>query len=457
MGEPNTTTPGTLTTDTLIPIPPYLSHLKRHLSVTNGPRRQKIKEDLANCKQHGRPVEVYYRKLIKIMDTYYRPLHVSQVSDSALSKVASRIPLPSLEEAYNIIRQEEDLQNNSRNQEERQRPRIVQVVTDHVSEDWLLELLERLPEKSLSRFKSVSKQWKTMMESSYLAKKRLARSNTKVFVLRVEMSTDRYSRTIYLEDISKNHHDHSKIIIHTYKFPHPFPTSDVGWIMGILSPELLREYTGLSGWAGTLPVSVGFGRDIVTGAYKVILMYLFAEGDNIVKTEVLNLQSGERQHICFPLTYDELGNDKLSVFANGSLFWLKEFDYRLPSLFAKLGAIDLHTEKFRDVLLPRWYSRYCESVYTIWSLRDRLCISDVLQYPTVEVRCLQQEDPSVKWEKILIIDTSSLDCLDTNYWKLGLAAYNLNRGNEPPNNFLEHVSDEHRRTVLCTENFVFSV
>lgn len=76
MGEPNTTTPGTLTTDTLIPIPPYLSHLKRHLSVTNGPRRQKIKEDLANCKQHGRTVEVYYRKLIKIMDTYYRPLHV---------------------------------------------------------------------------------------------------------------------------------------------------------------------------------------------------------------------------------------------------------------------------------------------------------------------------------------------------------------------------------------------
>ncbi|CAF1842945.1 unnamed protein product [Brassica napus] len=287
-----------------------------------------------------------------------------------------------------------------------------------------------------------------MMESSYLAKKRLARSNTKVFVLRVEMSTDRYSRTIYLEDISKNHHDHSKIIIHTYKFPHPFPTSDVGWIMGVLQRF---------GWAGTLPVSVGFGRDIVTGAYKVILMYLFAEGDNIVKTEVLNLQSGERQHICFPLTYDELGNDKLSVFANGSLFWLKEFDYRLPSLFAKLGAIDLHTEKFRDVLLPRWYSRYCESVYTIWSLRDRLCISDVLQYPTVEVRCLQQEDPSVKWEKILIIDTSSLDCLDTNYWKLGLAAYNLNRGNEPPNNFLEHVSDEHRRTVLCTENFVFSV
>lgn len=73
----------------------------------------------------------------------------------------------------------------------------------------------------------------------------------------------------------------------------------------------------LIGWAGTLPVSVGFGRDIVTGAYKVILMYLFAKGDNILKTEVLNLQSGERHYICFPLTYNELGNDKLSVFANG--------------------------------------------------------------------------------------------------------------------------------------------
>lgn len=185
------------------------------------------------------------------------------------SKVASRIPLPSLKEAYNIIRQEEDLQNNSRNQEQRQRPRAVHVIKDHVSEDWLLELLERLPEKSLYRFKSVSKQWKTMIESSYLAKKSLARSNTKLFVLRVEMSTDRYSRTIYLENISKNHHNDSKIIICTYKFPHPYPTSDVDSIMGycnglvciydfgniylinpttrklrILSSELLREYTG---------------------------------------------------------------------------------------------------------------------------------------------------------------------------------------------------------------------
>ncbi|KAJ4905197.1 F-box domain protein [Raphanus sativus] len=105
----------------------------------------------------------------------------------------------------------------------------------YMSEDWLLELLERLPEKSFCRFKSVSKQWKTMIESNYLAKKRLDRSNTKLFVLRVEMSTDRYSRTIYLENISKNHHDHnSKIIIYTYKFPHPFSTSDVGSIMGVL-------------------------------------------------------------------------------------------------------------------------------------------------------------------------------------------------------------------------------
>ncbi|CAH8356300.1 unnamed protein product [Eruca vesicaria subsp. sativa] len=297
------------------------------------------------------------------------------------------------------------------------------------------------------------------------------------------MSTDRYSRTIYLENISKNHQDHDKIIIYTYKFPHPYPTNDVGSIIGscnglvciydlgyiylinpatrklrILSSELLREYTGLSGWAGKLPVSVGFGRDIVTGAYKVLLMYLPAGGDNIVKTEVLNLHSGERQFICFPLTYDELSDDKLPVFANGSLFWQKKLHYRAPTFTPMLGAIDLHTEKFRDVLLPRSYSKYCETVYTLWSLRDRLCLSDVLQYPDVEVWCLQQEDPSVKWEHILTIDTSSMDCLDTNYWKLSLAAYNLSpRSNEPPNNFLEQVSDEHRRTVLCTENFVSSV
>lgn len=53
----------------------------------------------------------------------------------------------------------------------------------------------------------------------------------------------------------------------------------------------------------------------------------------------------------------------------------------------------------------------------------------------------------------------SMDCLDVNHWKLGVAACYLRpRGNKPSKNFLvEKIIDEHTRSVLYTENLVSSV
>ncbi|CAG7865989.1 unnamed protein product [Brassica rapa] len=69
---------------------------------------------------------------------------------------------------------------------------------DHMVEE---EILERLPVKSLCRFKSVSKQWKSMIESSYLAKKRLVRfPDLVLFLLKSEkFKDDQSSKTIFLK------------------------------------------------------------------------------------------------------------------------------------------------------------------------------------------------------------------------------------------------------------------
>ncbi|XP_002862669.2 putative F-box protein At1g71320, partial [Arabidopsis lyrata subsp. lyrata] len=190
--------------------------------------------------------------------------------------------------------------------------------------------------------------------SLYLAKKCLVRHpNPKLLVLRLEMSSDRCSRTLFLDSYSKDHHDHIKIFIHSYTSPVPYPIysiyDTVGQIMGycngivciydlgyiylinpatrklrILSPEFLREFIFSLGWSNELTFSVGFGRDIVTGTYKVILVYLFDR--KVVKTEALNLENGERRYVCFPISYDRIGNDKRSIFANGSLYWLPKPD-----------------------------------------------------------------------------------------------------------------------------------
>ncbi|KAL9287494.1 putative retrotransposon gag domain, retrotransposon Copia-like protein [Arabidopsis thaliana] len=52
--------------------------LKKRFSVTNGPRIQQLKSELACCKQRGLAIEVYFGKLNRIWDNmaHYRPLRV---------------------------------------------------------------------------------------------------------------------------------------------------------------------------------------------------------------------------------------------------------------------------------------------------------------------------------------------------------------------------------------------
>lgn len=313
MGDPNITTPETLTTDAQIPAPPDLSHMKKPVYVPNGARNQQIKADLANCKQQGMSVEVYYGELTKIMDSDYRPLRVCSCGNCECdlgslqekdreddrvhqflygldehkfqrvrSRLVSRIPLPSLEEAYNIIRQEEDLQKNSRDREETPLVLVQELVaSDDVLDEGIIEILVHLPEKSLCRFKSVSKQWKSMIESSYLAKRLLARYPTpKLLVLRMEIPSDLSSRTVFLETVSKGRHDRIKIFTRTSNFD--YKAYELGRVMGYcnglvciydigyiylinpatrklrtISPKFLREWTGRLGTYATF-LSIDF-------------------------------------------------------------------------------------------------------------------------------------------------------------------------------------------------------
>ncbi|KAL1198691.1 Retrovirus-related Pol polyprotein from transposon TNT 1-94 [Cardamine amara subsp. amara] len=127
-------------------------HIKKRFAVTSGPRNQQIKTELANCKQHGISVEEYFGRLTKIWDTMasYRPLRIckcgkcecdlvtlqekdreedqvqqflygldERLFQTVRSTLITRIPLPTLEEAYNAVKQEEDQHQNTRIREEK--------------------------------------------------------------------------------------------------------------------------------------------------------------------------------------------------------------------------------------------------------------------------------------------------------------------------------------------------
>lgn len=193
-------------------------------------------------------------------------------------------------------------------------------------------------------------------------------------------------------------------------------------------------YCFFAGPVSRLPFATGFGKDIITGSYKVIFMYEYKRiPDNIsVKITVLGLNNGEQRDAGeFPVFFYQLCDEQTSVFVNGSLFWLtRPIKNRMPlPTPSRLVAMDLHTEKFRGMSLPTWYTKYSRGM-RMWSLDDRLCLSDVLQCSNLDVWSLQQEHPSEKWEKIYTFNILSISSFDTNFWTLGLAAAYFRRTKE---------------------------
>lgn len=117
-------------------------HIQKRFSVKNGQRVQRLKTELANCRQKGVAIEAYYGKLTQLWGSladYQKAKTMEEVRrereedklhqfhmglDDALygavkSSLLSRVPLPSLEEAYNTLIQDEESKLLSRINEER--------------------------------------------------------------------------------------------------------------------------------------------------------------------------------------------------------------------------------------------------------------------------------------------------------------------------------------------------
>ncbi|XP_010518640.1 PREDICTED: uncharacterized protein LOC104793917 [Camelina sativa] len=127
-------------------------HIRKRFRVTNGPRVQQLRKELANCQQAGMSIEAYYGKLTKIWDCLgcYRPplsctcglctcnfgaeeektREEDKVHDFVMgldeevygmvkSNLLSQEPLPTLEYVYLKVTQDEDARLKKKNPEEK--------------------------------------------------------------------------------------------------------------------------------------------------------------------------------------------------------------------------------------------------------------------------------------------------------------------------------------------------
>ncbi|KAG7552831.1 Zinc finger CCHC-type [Arabidopsis thaliana x Arabidopsis arenosa] len=113
------------------------THVQKRFGVKNGQRVQRLKTELAACRQKGLAIETYYGKLSQLwrsLSDYQQAKTMEEVRKereedklhqflmgldesvygAVKSALLSRVPLPTLEEAYNTLTQDEESKSLSR-------------------------------------------------------------------------------------------------------------------------------------------------------------------------------------------------------------------------------------------------------------------------------------------------------------------------------------------------------
>uniref|UniRef100_A0A1J3D066 F-box/kelch-repeat protein n=1 Tax=Noccaea caerulescens TaxID=107243 RepID=A0A1J3D066_NOCCA len=229
----------------------------------------------------------------------------------------------------------------------------------YIIPDLLEEIFLALPLKSIFKFKTVSKQWRSILESRMFAERRLKLQNQlkpKILAVGDHRSEPRFrGDSEEIEMVYLNCDDAAT---------RPSLTCDglvcipvPGWVT-VLNPssgELIRfpsgpdpvtrRYSNLifhKTWWNIFPAywAMGFGRDIVNGSYKVVRMFF----EPSFLCEILDVEIGEWRKVNPPPYRVE--PRRKSAFVKGSVFWLE------MRASHNLLALDLHTEEFRDVTIP---------------------------------------------------------------------------------------------------------
>ncbi|CAN8286662.1 unnamed protein product [Cochlearia groenlandica] len=310
----------------------------------------------------------------------------------------------------------------------------------YVVPDIVEEILLSLPLKSIFKFKIVSKQWRSILESKRFVERRRRKN--------VQSRRKTILAAAYGCDCGGNHRQ-----------SHPLPNSsrlfkgddgeEIVYLhcnnagVSTMSCDGLVCFTGLDWITVTNPSTrqilrfpsspssdqvtsraqnrddymlnwvFGFGKDKVTGSFKVVKMVLSEEA----RCNVLDVESGVWRTLnkLLPPCAVHVVRGKRSVCVDGSVYWSFNGMYRIESGNNKILALDLHKEEFSLVSVPG-VTREIE----IANLDDRLAIASWTVTPqlTLEIWIMNaEEDEDETWSKAYSI---RLDGLDTNRWGLGM-------------------------------------
>ncbi|XP_010480473.1 PREDICTED: F-box protein At2g34280-like [Camelina sativa] len=239
--------------------------------------------------------------------------------------------------------------------------------------DAVERILERVPVKSLLRFKSVSKQWKFTIESQYFQKKQLTFGSKPVgddddiYVLFVstKLKTVVFCHTScdglvcldsYLKIKSTN-----LVFNPTTRWHRSFPLSR---LQQLFLERFKRRESNLSSYP-----RFGFGKDKINGTYKPVRLCNSSELglENATTCEVFDFSTNAWRYITPSSPYRVLASTD-PLYFYGSLYWLTE------EKETKVLSLDLHTETFQIISKLPSVDATLETII-ICNLNNRLCVS----------------------------------------------------------------------------------
>ncbi|XP_059670645.1 F-box/kelch-repeat protein At3g23880-like [Cornus florida] len=241
----------------------------------------------------------------------------------------------------------------------------------HIPEDLIIEIVSRLPIKSLIRFRCVCKYWFGLIRTSTFVSKHLHHPNNKscLLVHHYNYSTQKYVFAVFPDEtLAKMPFAHNDI--DEFQLP-DLPDAIIGPISGIfclfthwedryivvLWNPATKEWRSLAIPNPNLPTHImdflhmfGCGLDPITNDYKLIwIRYYYDEEEDIPYiprvVSVYNLRTDSWRLFEFEMmTNSSINNSLCNTYLNGFYYWLTSIDFHRYTLL----SFDMSKEIFKE-------------------------------------------------------------------------------------------------------------
>ncbi|KAJ9535306.1 hypothetical protein OSB04_un001585 [Centaurea solstitialis] len=228
-------------------------------------------------------------------------------------------------------------------------------MANQLPNELIVEILSRLPSKSLIRFQSVCKSWRSLITSTEF---RLVhfhnfnKPNPRYLVRRFELRENREVYTVYLDDqlFTLDADAQIKFPFHTTKDEVILWNPSVRRNVTLIPPIFPNSY-----WKD-LHLVLGFGYDTVSDDYKVVRVaydgLFFSSRPHVeiytVKTAVWRVVTFPDDLHCFFICPNQS-----QVFFNGSVHWIASSDPMPDVSRYSIMTFDMSTEGFGEIEFPK--------------------------------------------------------------------------------------------------------